>query len=570
MAFQSDAVKRSAKTSFIGNAILLAIAIAVAAGVTAIVVVHAWVSDDAMITLRYASNLVHGYGPVFNAGERVQGFTHPLWLLLAAPAVAIDHNPLDVAVALGSVMTFVTVAIMAVATLRRATDIFCGVCVIVAMAAVLGTSEAWVSFQTSGLEGSLAGLLLALLALEVSRRGRPRPALVVLLAVLLFLARPDYGILMLPIGCVAVVTALRERHLLAAVAAIAPAAAWEGFAVAYYRAPLPNTVVDKVGIYGSLRESSAQGVAYVVDWVGHEPVAAAVAAGLLVVAIVARPERFRCALAIGLLLYVGAVVVAGGDFMRGRFLGPVFFTCVCLGSLALADAGAITGRAKTVRPRGWDLVSAGAASTGGGPETRRYRGRGSSIHEDAGRFEIRYARSMAIAAVVTFGSIAGWLLAPAPDATVSARGIVNEREFYRGFQLATYRTNHVLRPPGNDLGEAMVLRSYASACGPFTIHSPTPGALAYFSGPKVSFIDTIGLTDSYVARLPRSSLVAAHPRPGHPIREIPVAYLASRHDVAMLDGWWESVVAGDCSLGGRTERYVASNLQFEPLTALPP
>lgn len=37
--------------------------------------------DDAMISMRYAYNLAHGNGLVWNAGERVEGFTNPLWVL---------------------------------------------------------------------------------------------------------------------------------------------------------------------------------------------------------------------------------------------------------------------------------------------------------------------------------------------------------------------------------------------------------------------------------------------------------------------------------------------------------
>ena len=40
--------------------------------------------DDAMISMRYAYNLAHGFGPVWNAGERVEGFTNPLWVGLMA------------------------------------------------------------------------------------------------------------------------------------------------------------------------------------------------------------------------------------------------------------------------------------------------------------------------------------------------------------------------------------------------------------------------------------------------------------------------------------------------------
>ncbi len=51
--------------------------------------------DDPYITFRYAANLLAGHGPVFNIGERVEGFTSPLHLLLStlllniAPSVDI-------------------------------------------------------------------------------------------------------------------------------------------------------------------------------------------------------------------------------------------------------------------------------------------------------------------------------------------------------------------------------------------------------------------------------------------------------------------------------------------------
>jgi phosphatidylserine synthase len=38
--------------------------------------------DDALITVRYAANIAHGHGPVFNPGERVEGFSSPIHLLV--------------------------------------------------------------------------------------------------------------------------------------------------------------------------------------------------------------------------------------------------------------------------------------------------------------------------------------------------------------------------------------------------------------------------------------------------------------------------------------------------------
>lgn len=53
----------------------------------------AWLSDDAFISLRTVSNLLAGYGPRWNVGERVQTFTHPLWMFLLTAAHAITGEP---------------------------------------------------------------------------------------------------------------------------------------------------------------------------------------------------------------------------------------------------------------------------------------------------------------------------------------------------------------------------------------------------------------------------------------------------------------------------------------------
>ena len=45
--------------------------------------------DDAFITLRYARNLAHGLGPVYNAGEHVEGYTSFVWMVLSALPIAL-------------------------------------------------------------------------------------------------------------------------------------------------------------------------------------------------------------------------------------------------------------------------------------------------------------------------------------------------------------------------------------------------------------------------------------------------------------------------------------------------
>src|ERR1041385_1335683 len=54
-----------------------------------------WISDDAFITMRYVKNFLDGNGLVYNIGERVEGYTHFLWLMLLSAAGAVGFDPVE-------------------------------------------------------------------------------------------------------------------------------------------------------------------------------------------------------------------------------------------------------------------------------------------------------------------------------------------------------------------------------------------------------------------------------------------------------------------------------------------
>jgi len=93
---------------------------AVVAALVALLIVFrtAWVSDDAFITFRTIDNILHGFGPRWNVDERVQTFTHPLWLLLLTPFVAITGNPYLSSIGVSLALTALTFGLV-VWQLRR-------------------------------------------------------------------------------------------------------------------------------------------------------------------------------------------------------------------------------------------------------------------------------------------------------------------------------------------------------------------------------------------------------------------------------------------------------------------
>src|SRR5437660_5760906 len=57
--------------------------------------------DDSYISYRYARNLIHGLGLVYNAGERIEGYTNLLWTLLVAAGLELGIEPTALAKLLG-------------------------------------------------------------------------------------------------------------------------------------------------------------------------------------------------------------------------------------------------------------------------------------------------------------------------------------------------------------------------------------------------------------------------------------------------------------------------------------
>ncbi len=64
--------------------------------------------DDAYISFRYAQNLAHGHGLVFNPGERVEGYTNFLWTVLLAPFIRIGLPAGPTSIVLGLIFAIAT------------------------------------------------------------------------------------------------------------------------------------------------------------------------------------------------------------------------------------------------------------------------------------------------------------------------------------------------------------------------------------------------------------------------------------------------------------------------------
>src|SRR5262245_9142820 len=163
-------------------------------GLFAVVMVRtAWVSDDAYITFRTIVNLLSGYGLRWNVGERVQSYTHPLWMFLVSGTTVVLREPYYASLALALACTMSATTLFA----RRVAG---SVAMAMVGLTVLLFSQAFVDFSTSGLENPLVHLLLVVFLIRYwSFDKSPREAgLLAGVTALVLLTRLDAGLLVLP------------------------------------------------------------------------------------------------------------------------------------------------------------------------------------------------------------------------------------------------------------------------------------------------------------------------------------------------------------------------------------
>jgi arabinofuranosyltransferase len=306
------------------------IAVSILTGWTALVVWQAWVTDDAFITLRTVDNALNGFGLRWNISERVQVYTHPLWMFLTLAASWIVGSPYYAVIALA---VGCSVTAMALVVWRAAPDAFTAL----VAALILAGSSAFLDFATSGLENPLTHVLIALFVLEWWRpgHGAGRTFRLAMLTAGIMLNRLDAGLLVLP----ALVVAANQRpfrpHVVAVIGGFVPLAAWHAFSLVYYGFLFPNTAYAKLATGVSSLALLRQGTYYFQDsWQADTVTLATIA--IVLASTARRSMRALWPLSLGILLYLVYILRIGGDFMAGRFFAaPLFLAVLVLCRLPL-------------------------------------------------------------------------------------------------------------------------------------------------------------------------------------------------------------------------------------------
>ena len=309
-----------------------------------VIIYTAWVSDDGYITFRSIENWIHGYGLVFNVGERVQTFTHPLWLLLQSLLYLLTRlvaSPFGLNklfygnIVISLILSILTIVLYSFKVARSTQMAIAGIL-------VLTLSKSFIDYSTSGLENPLNHFLaLCFFGLFLfSDKDNPRHVTTLaFLAGLATLNRLDTILIFFPALVLLIWGSSNKlKTILSITVGFLPLVFWELSSLFYYGSLFPNTAVAKLNTGIQKITLLKQGAYYFLNSLRMDTITLVVIAFSVALAIFSRNMR-RISVAIGIGLYLFYILYIGGDFMSGRYFSlPLIVAVILLSTFELKSS----------------------------------------------------------------------------------------------------------------------------------------------------------------------------------------------------------------------------------------
>jgi len=283
---------------------------------------HGFSTDDSYISLRYCHNLIDGNGPVWNPGERVEGYSNFLFVILVGLFGRLGINLVLASKAI-SVASFALLLGYLIWRGRRAFgNEIAGATISFQPILLTGASYCMIIWSFGGLETTLFSLLVTggVLTAWDGLTGEPRTAMTAGMVLgLATLTRPDGGLFFLIAAFFYLFPFIQRRPKsgLRLIALFGPfvllIGAHEIWRYAYYGQFLPNTWYVK-GVVSWAR--LAMGWRYLIGFAITQPFLLPVMIAALIYRTIALSWNTELAfLSVSVFAFIAYVMAIGGDHM---------------------------------------------------------------------------------------------------------------------------------------------------------------------------------------------------------------------------------------------------------------
>lgn len=438
---------------------------------------NSWMSDDGYITVHTVENFLHGCVLGFNCHERVQAYTHPLWMLLLLVGRGLSGESFYTVQFLSIVTSMAALTLVLVTMVKTAPRVLL-------FGLLLFASASFLDFSSSGLENPLSHLCLAVVLYFYLSDHDVEYRIVgtSVGAGLLMLNRLDLALVVAPLVVQMIYTHgssfPARRWFLLLCPAYLPVLLWELFSLIYYGFAFPNSAYAKLNTGHPLWDRVSQGFLYLISVLQMDPLVPFLLVVTAVVVVLYHGLGPRFSVLLGTLLYATYTVWMGGDFMGGRFWTPMVFVWAVL----IASTEDVDGRVAS------------------------------------------YLGAVTLLLMLATQGLP-WHSSLTPPGTnpmhlIDGRGVADERGYYNELTLAGVKSSR--RPPFHEwtrLGRQL----YADDR---TVHAVfNLGIIGQAAGRHQHLVDLNALSDPLLARVPALRTMVL--RPGHYQRHLPAGLMDS-------------------------------------------
>lgn len=427
----------------------------------------AWLCDDAYITFRTVDNFINGYGLRWNIAERVQTYTHPLWMFLISIFYFFTKEAFYTSLLISITLTLFTLYIL---LFRISGNSLTSVFILIPIL----LSKSFLDFSTSGLENPLSHFLLVIFSL-VYLRGenlKNRKLILGFLTALILLNRMDFIFILITL-IIPEIYKNSKKDIISFSIGFIPFVVWELFSLWYYGFPFPNTAYAKLSTGIPRLVLIKEGLYYFKESFLLDPVTLVVIFVSLFILIIKRNKKLF-PIGLGIIFYLGYIVFIGGDFMAGRFLTAPFVLSLVI--LSFIDFRRVLIKISII---------------------------------------ILFLITGLISLNNTIQSFKPW----EQDTLSNTLTVVDERRFYYGDSNLWDTFKGIQMPKHNwvDLGRKIQRDKIKY------LLTNNIGFQGYYAGPECFLLDKLGLSDPLLSKLPTKKGW----RIGHYPRNIPDGYMES-------------------------------------------
>jgi len=285
-----------------------------------------WTHDDPFITFHYVENVINGKGFVFNEGERLEGYSNFLFLLMLIPAAIFQIGLLGVAKMYGFFAVLGTILLLYSFISEYYPDVKRRHFLILLLLALSGNIALW---AVSGMEITVTTFFLTgawVFFCRGMRKGGREFNWSAIFLLGAALNRHEGVLYFIALGAYLIFAGLKgkipaPRILLWFALFLLPFGLYNLWRVTYFGALLPNTFYAKVT--GSLVMQVKAGVRYAGIFLWRQPYLFLLAPFFPILA-VGKWNIERATAILLLLAQLFFIIVCGGDWMPlGRFFVPV-------------------------------------------------------------------------------------------------------------------------------------------------------------------------------------------------------------------------------------------------------